>query len=109
MENLEYKDRVEELAGVGATEEDIAAELRIPLEDLRERYREPLAYGNAKGKNNILTAFYKQVQSGTNFSATSMWVKARCGWRENGAINGSAIKEPLLTILLSETNDRAPG
>jgi hypothetical protein len=103
METLEHKGRVEELAGVGATEEDIAAELRIPLPDLRERYREPLAFGNAKGRNNVLTAFYKQVQSGTNFSATSMWVKARCGWRENGASNGSAVKEPLITLILSET------
>jgi orotate phosphoribosyltransferase-like protein len=76
MENLEHKERVEELAGMGATAEDIAAELRISVEDLRERYREALAYGSAKGRNDILTTLYQQVQSGTSSSALSLWVKA---------------------------------
>jgi hypothetical protein len=103
MEHL--KQRVEELAGAGAPEEDIAAELRIPLADLREHYGEALTYGNAKGKNDILTTFYKQVQAGTNFSSVSMWVKARCGWRENGTANGSTVSGPLVNLIVVDETE----
>jgi hypothetical protein len=86
----EVRGRVEKLAGLGATEEDIAAELQIPVKRLRKRFRRELARGNAIGKHQVLEKFFDQVQSGSNMGATTLWVKARCGWRDTGAASHSA-------------------
>lgn len=83
----EQTRQIEELAGYGASEEDIAAELRIPLNYLKEHHCDDLAYGNAKGRNAVLKNLYEQVQSGTNVTTISLWVRSRCGWRDTGSAN----------------------
>jgi hypothetical protein len=104
MENLvrtlseQEKKSIEELAGVGATEEDIAAELKIPLKHLQENYSDQLSYGSAKGRNDVLKAFYKHVQSGTNVTSISLWVKSRCGWRDTGSSGEPSAHEVIVEI-----------
>jgi len=94
------KRDIEELAAVGASEEDIAAELKISAKHLQEQYSAELTYGSAKGKNEVLKTFYKQVQSGTNVGATTFWVKGRCGWRDTGSINVAST--PNIAIFIEE-------
>jgi hypothetical protein len=86
----QHRNRVEKLAQIGATPEDIAAELQIPLRRLQKRFRRELERGQAIGKHTILEKLFENASSGTNLGATSLWVKSRCGWRDTGASPQSA-------------------
>ena len=78
-------NHIQKLAGLGATEEDMAAELQISVKRLQKRFRRELAQGNALGKHRILERLYDQADSGKNLGAIALWVKARCGWRDTGS------------------------
>lgn len=83
----DHKHRVAQLAAFGATEEDIAADLQIPLKRLQKRFRVELERGSASGKHEVLGKLFESARSGSNISATALWVKARCGWRDTGSAN----------------------
>ena len=101
--------RVEKLAGLGATEEDIAAELQIPVKRLQKRFRRELARGNALGKHRILERLYEQADSGKNTSAIALWVKARCGWRDSGSTpDGPTYINSLLEIQIRPDPNAPP-
>ena len=94
------KRRVERLAQVGATEEDIAAELQIPLKRLQKRFRRELERGAVAGKHHVLEALFENAQSGSNMAATSLWVKAKCGWRDTGlSSNSPSVIHSILEIV----------
>ncbi len=102
-----HPGRVERLACIGAAEEDIAAELHIPLKRLRKRFRRELERGGAKGRIEVLEELFEKAKSGSNLTATSLWVKARCGWRDTGTVDHSpAIIHSVLSInMRSNEND----
>jgi hypothetical protein len=81
----EDRERVSQLARIGATEETIAAELRLPVKRLKKQFRRELQQGDAKGKHEILANLYEAAASGSNNAATTFWVKSKCGWRDTGA------------------------
>jgi hypothetical protein len=85
-----HNARVERLAAVGAREEEIAADLQIPVKRLRKRFRVELERGNARGKHAVLENLYDTALACTQLSATALWVKARCGWRDTGSSAQSA-------------------
>jgi hypothetical protein len=87
------KDLVARLARTGASEEDIAAELQIPLKRLQKRYRREIEKSRAIAKNEMLAHLYETAKSRTNTAATMFWVKTQCGWRDTGA------SEPFKPIL----------
>lgn len=98
----DHKHRVAQLAAFGATEEDIAADLQIPLKRLQKRFRVELERGNASGKHEVLEKLFDHARSGSNLGATALWVKARCGWRDTGsANNGQTFIESLLEIKIA--------
>ena len=74
--------QVEDLARVGASEEDIAAELDMSLETLCSQFDKELKRGSASGRNQVLRTFFGKVVSGENIGALTTWVKSRCGWRD---------------------------
>jgi hypothetical protein len=77
--------RVRDLAAIGMTEDDIAAQLRLPMAQLKKRFRLELKQGAATGREHALKKLHELAISGDNFSALSLWVKSRCGWRDTGA------------------------
>jgi hypothetical protein len=81
----QQRQRVEQLAQFGATPEDIAAELQIPVKRVQKRFRRELERGHAIGKHTVLEKLFLNAASGNNMPATSLWVKSRCGWRDTGA------------------------
>ncbi|MBV8072760.1 MAG: hypothetical protein JO270_22845 [Acidobacteriaceae bacterium] len=81
----QHRYRVEQLAQFGSTPEDIAAQLQIPLTRLQKRFHRELARGRATGKHIVLEKLFENASSGNNMSATSLWVKSQCGWRDTGA------------------------
>src|SRR5581483_7336953 len=85
MPSLRDKERVAQLARVGASEESIAAELQIPVKRLKKRFRRELEQGHAQGKHQVLENLYQAATSGSNNTVTTFWVKSRCGWRDTGA------------------------
>lgn len=89
--SADHRHRVENLARIGAAEEDIAAELHIPLKRLRKRFSRELERGSAKGRNEVLEELFDKAKSGSNVTATSLWVKARCGWRDTGTAYHSPV------------------
>lgn len=93
------KDRIFRLAQTGATDEDIAVELQIPLKRLQKRYRRELEKGRVKGKQEMLAQLYETASSGSNTTATMFWVKSKCGWRDTGASGDNVqIIRPILEI-----------
>ena len=94
------KTRIERLAQVGATPEDIASELQIPLKRLQKRFRRELERASVQGKHDVLEKFFENATSGSNMAATSLWVKARCGWRDTGnSGNSPTIIKSILEIV----------
>jgi hypothetical protein len=100
MPSPEDRERVSQLARIGASEETIAAELQIPRKRLKKQFRRELKQGEARGKHQILENFYEAAASGSNNAATTFWVKSRCGWRDTGApAEPPQIIKPILRIL----------
>ena len=85
----DHEERIEYLARFGATQEDIAAELQIPLECVKDEHQRAFERGQAIGRNMILERLFHNAASGSNFAATTLWVKARCGWRETGSASST--------------------
>ena len=103
----DHPRRVENLARIGAAEEDIAAELHMPLKRLRKLFGRELERGSAKGRNEVLEELFAKAKSGSNLTATSLWVKARCGWRDTGSVYHSpaVIHSVLKVNTTSNEND----
>ncbi len=99
-ESEAQKSRVERLAQIGATEEDIAAELQLPLKRLQKRFRRQLEQGSVQGRHQVLEQLYENAQSGSNMAAASLWLKAKCGWRDTGpSAHAPAITHSILEIV----------
>lgn len=100
--------KVEDLARIGAGEEDIAADLQISLEHLREHFRKELETGNARGKHQILQTAFEKAASGDNMQATALWLKARCGWRDTGASPQSTTIHHAIVEIITKSDENAP-
>ena len=95
--------RIERLAQVGATPEDIAAELQMPLKRLNKRFRRELERGAVRGKHDVLEKLFENASSGANATATSLWVKARCGWRDTGPVsNPPSVIQSVVKIVVTK-------
>ncbi len=97
---------VEQLARLGATEEDIALDLGLSLEQLQECYRRELDRGRVQGRHAILQRLFSNAASDSNSTATSMWVKAQCGWRDTGVSpNFPTPFEPVLNVFTVQDDE----
>jgi hypothetical protein len=90
MPSIEDRERVRHMAATGATEDDIAAVIQMPVKRLKKVYRLELEQGEAQGKQQVRDKLYEIVESGKNLTALMFWVKARCGWRDTGSVENKA-------------------
>jgi hypothetical protein len=79
-----HADRVFELAGIGASREDIAAEIGSSVRKLEKLYRRELKKGAAQGREQVLQKLHEIARRGQNASLVTFYVKAQCGWRDTG-------------------------
>jgi hypothetical protein len=80
----EHRQRVREWSMAGATQEEVAQWLGMPLKRVHRLFRAELREGEAHGKQTILKKLYEAASSGENLNAMLFWVKAKCGWRDTG-------------------------
>lgn len=88
------------LAEIGMSDQEIATQTQLSLKKLRKLHKRELAEGAAEGNRQVLEYLYKAAKSGSNMAATSLWVKARCGWRDTGvtAQSGAPIRSKLIVV-----------
>jgi hypothetical protein len=94
--------RVRELAAIGISDEDIAAQLRLSLPKLQKTFRHELKEGAADGREQALRRLHAIAISGENLSALTFWVKARCGWRDTGTPPSSVSVIRLVKVFKQE-------
>lgn len=80
---------VRELATIGASQEDIAAKICLPVQKVQKLFKHELRQGAAEGKELALKKLHEIAIAGENFPALSFYIKARCGWRDTGTPSGT--------------------
>lgn len=77
--------QVSTLAGMGATEEQIAKLIGISEPTLRKHFADELATGHVKANTAVATSLYKQATDTAkpSVAAAIFWLKCRAGWRED--------------------------
>ena len=99
---LEDQRRVRELAAIGLSDSDIAAQLHLAVPKLQKLFKLQLEHGAAEGREQALRKLHAIAISGENLSALTFWIKARCGWRDTGATQSGTEVIRHLTILGQE-------
>lgn len=104
--NRRDSTQVETLAGMGASEEFIAAHLSLSLEQLREYYTKPLKHGMEEANLQVAKTLHEMATSGEHPQATIAWLKMRAGWTdapqrqvEEDESSLEEAREKLLTLL----------
>lgn len=77
--------RVFDLASLGASREDIAADLGIPVDELDNLYSSELKKGAASGRERALQTIRDLAIEERQTTALIFWIKAQCGWRDTGS------------------------
>ena len=80
-----HADRVFELAGIGMSKQDIAADIGISVRELSQLYRGELKKGLARSHEPVLRKLHEIALSGENTSLLIFYAKSQCGWRDTGA------------------------
>jgi hypothetical protein len=88
--------RIENLAAIGAANEDIAITVDIPLADLLADYAAQIERGRAAGRVKALETTFNSVVNGTNAATTGLWLKSQCGWGDSG---NTAERESVLNVI----------
>ncbi|HEX4748499.1 MAG TPA: hypothetical protein VH302_03060 [Bryobacteraceae bacterium] len=102
-------ERARSLAEMGASHEDIAAHLGISPGKLRRLYKRELQKGVAEGNLRVAETLYIAAKSGSNLNATTLWLKARCGWRDTGLVpRPPHVISPKLVINLNQHDKLCP-
>ena len=78
------REIVRRLAGVGTSENDIAARLQIPLKRLQKRFKKELEQGIADANISVAEQLHALAASGKSATASMFWIGARYGWRDTG-------------------------
>ena len=99
----EDNDSPRSLAEIGMSEQEIANHLKLSLKRLQKKFKHELREGAAEGNRQVLKALHDAARSGSNMAATALWVKARCGWRDTGAVpqSGKIIRSQVIFGLRS--------
>lgn len=73
--------QVEDMAGYGLPQDQIAKVMRISETSLKKHYAEELTRGVAVANSAVAESLFKQCREG-NTTAMIFWAKTRMGWRE---------------------------
>lgn len=97
----EHSESVRSLAQIGLSEEEIATKFQLSPKKLRRLYKRELREGAAEGNIQVLEKLHQAASSGSNITATTLWVKARCGWRDTGvtAHSSNLIRSKLIVAM----------
>ncbi|SRR5579884_1957940 len=79
-----HAPRVIELAAIGMSKQDIAADIGIPLRDLSNLYRDEIRKGLARGHEPVLRKLHQVAAGGENTTVLIFYAKSQCGWRDTG-------------------------
>lgn len=93
MPSQQDRQRVRNWSMTGATREEIAGWLGMPLKRVQRLFRLELREGEAEGKQAVLNKLYTAASSGENLTAMMFWVKAKCGWRDTGVRESSSASQ----------------
>ncbi len=94
------ENRIAVRAAAGASDEDIAAELQLSLEDLQGRYGRVIEKHRAAARNDMLLQFHKAAKSASNHAAALFWVKSQCGWRDTGSsAENAGVFQPVVKVV----------
>src|SRR5579863_1461469 len=94
---------VRSLVAIGMSHDDIAALNDVSPKKLRRVHKLDLRKGIDEGNRRVLHALHTAASSGANMAATSLWVKARCGWRDTGlASQSGVVKRSKAVLILTE-------
>lgn len=75
------RQQVQNMAGFGVPQRDIATILNIDVDTLVKHFRRELDLGVAKANSEVGQTLHQQALNG-NTAAAIFWSKARMGWRE---------------------------
>lgn len=91
------KDRaqVAALAGMGIPDYDIAKLMQVSGPTLRKHFAHELDVGHVQANAKVAQSLFKQATDPLkpNVAAAIFWLKARCGWRDDGALGKKEIAE----------------
>ena len=82
--------RVHERAAIGMSDDDMAAQLRLPVRRFQKLFRFEIKEGAAAGRERALTKLHSLAISDKHPSVLLFLVKARCGWRDTGPTHSAA-------------------
>ena len=74
-----------DLASIGASHEDIAAQLGLKVPKLRKVFGAQLKKGAAAGREQALRTLHATVVKGKHAGLLTFWIKSQCGWRDTGS------------------------
>lgn len=78
----EQRKIVQNLAGIGMPQDQIASLLDICKMTLVKYFRPELTRGDAAATAKVAETLYKMATNGQNVAATIFWMKARAKWSE---------------------------
>jgi hypothetical protein len=95
----ENRKKVEQLAGVGLPQKDIAVLIEdgIAIETLRKHYMRELDLGSAKASAKVGNALFTKCMDGDTTSLI-FWAKTRMGWKETQVQEVQQSNEMTITV-----------
>lgn len=95
----ENRKKVEQLAGVGLPQKDIAVLIDdgIAIETLRKYYMRELDLGSAKASAKVGNALFTKCMDGDTTSLI-FWAKTRMGWKETQVQEVQQSNEIIVTV-----------
>lgn len=106
--SFEDQRRVRELASLGASQPDIAVQLRLPLPKLQKIFEQELAEGAAEGRESALRKLNQAVMKDNNIAALTFYIKSQCGWRDTGVPAGVIVSHKVMNFTQVPLKPHAP-
>lgn len=82
----ERREEVQQLAGLGSRDEDIAGYLGIARATLQKHFRRELDIGRFIADQQVKKTAFNMATSGKDTALTIFWLKTRCGWKETSVV-----------------------
>lgn len=103
------RKQIEQLAGLGLTDESIASVMGFSEGTLKRKCREELTAGRHKGKAKLAQAAMQMACSGKHAAVTIFMCKCRLGWRETDhSIQQVEIPRPIL-VEMKQVEESGPN
>ena len=103
--NQEFADKVEHLAALGMTQEDVGKILGVSSDTIYKHYNDAFGKGKAVARAKVANKLFEKAMSGDSASIF-FYLKTQAGWREtqhvdNTSSDGSMTPRPAVNVDLS--------